>query len=363
MRKRQIWKLHSWLGLLTGVPLILIALSGSILVFKPEIDALLTPDRMRLEANGQARLSLDVLHQQIIKQLPDHVLVGWSLPDAPTRSDEIYIIKKGDNEWKRAYLNGFNGALLSKPLSLQAGLTEWLLMLHYTFLGGHLGMLIVGILAVGLCLLGISGIYIYRRFWIKFFTLKWGKGSRVFTGDLHRKLGMISSPVFLILGLTGAYWNITHAAADLYQHGLGDEQAVLKNSFTPSTTSIDRMMVLAEKEKPGYRPLYIAFPQSEEGVVSFYGQLEGASSLRSPYGVVVYFHRETGQLEGQSDIRDAGLIQQSIDAFYPLHYGTFGGLFSRIIWCVLGLAPGLLSLTGFYVYVARRKKRKNRGGR
>ena len=34
----------------------------------------------------------------------------------------------------------------------------------------------------------------------------------------------------------------------------------------------------------------------------------------------------------------------------PLHYGTFGGAITRWIWILVGLVPGILSITGFLMW-------------
>ena len=53
--RRMVRKLHLWLGLVIGGLFVLLGLTGSVLVFYPEIDALLHPE-IRLEAlAGPAR--------------------------------------------------------------------------------------------------------------------------------------------------------------------------------------------------------------------------------------------------------------------------------------------------------------------
>ncbi len=55
-----------------------------------------------------------------------------------------------------------------------------------------------------------------------------------------------------------------------------------------------------------------------------------------------------------------GAWAQILDSFTPLHYGTFGGLPVKILWCIGGLAPGILSITGFLMWYKRKfpKRRK-----
>src|SRR5271155_1883619 len=37
----------------------------------------------------------------------------------------------------------------------------------------------------------------------------------------------------------------------------------------------------------------------------------------------------------------------------PLHYGTFGGMFTRVLWIFLGLTPAVLFVTGFVIWRQR----------
>ena len=37
----------------------------------------------------------------------------------------------------------------------------------------------------------------------------------------------------------------------------------------------------------------------------------------------------------------------------PLHVGSFGGLGVRLVWCVLGLSPPVLFVTGFIMWWSR----------
>ncbi|CAM2065846.1 PepSY domain-containing protein [Sulfidibacter corallicola] len=363
LRKKTLWKLHSVLGLLTGVPLIIIAVTGSVLVFKQEIDDLLVPDKVLVQSSETDRLSFDRLGDIVRQRFPEQLVVGWLIHETTEHADIAYVVEKGTSVWRKIYVDAYSGVTLTPPVSFHSGFTDWLLELHYTFLGGHLGMLVAGILALGLCALGLTGILIYRRFWIRFFTLKWDKGLRVLSGDLHRKVGIVSAPLFFILGLTGAYWNITHAVRDLYLHGLGDEHEVFEREWLGPELSLDRLVADSAAAMPGYKPYYISFPQAADGPVVFYGQLDGRGRLRSQYGISMSFDRLSGESLGVSDIREANVAVQAVDAFRPLHFGNFGGLPVKLLYCVLGAMPGLLALSGFVVYAKRpKRKRVRRGG-
>jgi uncharacterized iron-regulated membrane protein len=48
-----------------------------------------------------------------------------------------------------------------------------------------------------------------------------------------------------------------------------------------------------------------------------------------------------------------GLLNFLVDA----HFGRFGGVWGRMTWVIFGLAPAVLFLTGFWVWLQRRRRR------
>ncbi|WP_298908692.1 PepSY domain-containing protein [uncultured Nostoc sp.] len=44
-----------------------------------------------------------------------------------------------------------------------------------------------------------------------------------------------------------------------------------------------------------------------------------------------------------------------LNSFPPLHYGTFGGLPTRILYVFVGLAPLILFITGFGMWRYRKR--------
>ncbi|MEH2085041.1 MAG: PepSY-associated TM helix domain-containing protein [Nostoc sp.] len=48
-----------------------------------------------------------------------------------------------------------------------------------------------------------------------------------------------------------------------------------------------------------------------------------------------------------------------LNSFTPLHYGTFGGLPTRILYVFVGLAPLILFITGFVMWQYRKRPTTN----
>lgn len=357
MKIKTIWKIHSWLGLIAGIPLLVIALTGSLLVFKNELNAWLIPEQARVEPSPDGPLSLVDRLAALQVGLPSHEVTGWSLGQGPRDADFVYVMAYGHNEWLHVYQNPYTGEILSEPAPLNAQFMEWLLDLHYTLLADHVGMAICGLLAILLCLLGVTGFYIYRKFWKNLLSFRWRTSLRQLSGNLHKRVGVLSAPILLILGVTGAWWNIDHVLHEIEHHAEedeGHEAYKIRERLYATNLPLDNLAQQARATIPDYKINYIGFPWEPGVNIIFWGSFTGQSSLRSQHHSTVAFDANAGTYVNYSRIDDASTWKQVHDAFEPLHYGTAGGLFTRILWCVCGFAPGFLALSGCFIRWKRR---------
>jgi uncharacterized iron-regulated membrane protein len=354
MRKR-LWQFHSWLGLIAGLGLIVIGLTGSLLIFHDEIEAALNPGIVSVTPMPAGRLPASELLVSAHRQLPDHEVVGWLYQlDEPDHADLLYVRKHGAPEWLIATVNAYTGQLLASPRLGTETFTGWILDLHYQFLADHTGLLIAGFLAFGLFLLGLTGIYLYRDFWKTFFTFRWRRSRRILFSDIHKFIGITSVAFNLILGFTGAYWNFTHIIGHWIQ-GEDDGKPASAIRLYAEPLNLDALVTDTGRRIPGYRARFVSLPSETDRPITFFGQAPG-HFLTSPYGSTVSYDSQTHVFKEAHDIRQAGLCSRIADTFTPLHYGTFGGLPVKILWCLGGLTPGALAITGFVMWRLRARK-------
>jgi len=358
MRKR-LWQIHAWFGLIAGLGLLVIGLTGSLLVFRGELEKFVNPELVRVEVSATGRLPMDTLLGEARRQLPDHEITGW-LPqqEDPELADVLYVIRHGDNEWLLATLDPYTGRLLASPRLGTRTLTGWLLDLHYELLADHAGMLVAGLLGVALCLLGVTGVWLYREFWKHLLTLRWRKGARILFSDLHKFVGITSAALNLLLGFTGAYWNVTHVAGHWIN---GDPvQPRIEKRLYADSLSLEALMRDANTRMPGFRTHFISLPSlPDTPVITLWGAPEPRGVLTGNYGSTLTYDPQSGAHKTSFDLRTAGIWSRIVDAFGPLHFGTFGGLPVKILWALAGLAPGLLAVSGFVIWRLRRKASKD----
>ncbi len=354
MKNKILFKIHGWAGLFAFVPLLVICLSGSILTFKYELENLIRPLMLTVDVNNE-RLPMDVLKNKVNAQFTNREIVGWLLFQNTRRSDVVYLMEKGTDTWRHIYINGYSGEILSKPAQKGEYLSDWLLELHVGFLLDDVGLLITSAYSILLIILGVSGLKMYRKFWKTLFRIRWKARRILFFSDFHKQVGFLSAPVLLVLGITGGYWNIGHYLSALEK---GETHFVMRERLYSDEISIDGLITHAQSKLNGLKTTYILFPYKQGIQFSIYGDVKSGNPFNSEYASSVSFHRQTGKYISAHDIRESSFLNVFLDSFRPLHLGLFGGLTVRILWCLIGLMPVILSVTGFYMWWFRREKKQ-----
>ena len=246
MNNNTLFKWHSWAAIISFIPLLIISLTGSILVFKFEIDSLLMPDIVSLnndfESSGyEDRIPIDQLYQSLSESQDRYVPVTWEVFYDGLTADRVYWVEKGTENWMVSHLNPFTGEILSTPQYVNHYLTDFLLELHYTLLLQDAGVVIGFIVSILLMVIGITGILLYRTFWKAFFTLRYKARTIVFFSDLHKMFGFIASPILLILCLTGSYFNFVELYHEHVEHA-GEEHYLIEGPLHNVELSIQSLL-------------------------------------------------------------------------------------------------------------------------
>jgi len=354
--RKLFWRLHSVAGLLAGLGLVVVGLTGSVLVFHEELDALFRPAQTRVQVSGP-RLPLETLVARVEREAPGRAVVGWDLkPHDPGAADGVFVMPFGTRDWQYLTIDPYTGRLLCQPQDYRATFKGWLLELHKELFLKDAGVLITGLLGAALCFLGLSGLYLYRRFWKTLFRLRLKASFRMISGDFHRLVGVWSTGFNLLLGFTGAYWNLGNVVEYLKKpHAVASDEVLFYNKLFPADLPIQEMLTRAEREIPGFETHYVSLPWAPGGPFTLWGKKADAAWIRSPHGSQVAFDSSDAHLLSTNDITRAGWWQQTVDTFKPLHFGNFGGIPSKIFWSLGGLTPAMLCLSGMSIWWQRRK--------
>jgi uncharacterized iron-regulated membrane protein len=369
--RKTLHKWHGWLGIILMIPFLVVCLTGSIIIFKKEIDGWLLADKAALAVTDQQRLPLDELKDRVNAQLPNYEIGSWEIfPAGHDEADRVFVIEHGTDEWSKVYLDPYKGELRSEPAEPGHYLTDWLVELHYTLLlndieglDDHLGIIISFVLAVFLVFMGVSGLIMYRRFWARLFTLRWNQRLLAVFSDLHKMFGTFASPVLLILGITGGYYSGLIYYEEWKEHGDGAEHHHMTERLYADRVDIDTLVADSRERIEGFKPTYVLFPFEPEMGFTVFGRAPTANPLLSNYGSVSNYDAQSGDYLSTYNLNEQGVGTKTLDSFRRLHFGSWGGLTVRIIWSVVGVIPLLLAITGAYMWWTRRNKKRRKRSR
>jgi len=347
IRRRVFFDLHSWAGLKISLFMFFIAFTGTLAVFAHDIDWLITPE-MRVEmVDSQA--SYGEMFEAARTRYPDWTPFYMSEPFEPWFAAEL-IAFTPDEERRRIYIDPYRGEV--------TGDVQWfsahriLRETHrHLMLPTKIGVPIVSLLAIPLLISSITSLWIYKRWWKGFFRKPRVGRKRRFWGDLHRLTGVWSLAFLLIIALT-SLWYLVESLG-----GRAPPAAAMPrgdSDLPPSQITgvdLDAMIEQARESYPGLEIDNIRFPLKHGQPVALLGQTDVL--LVRPRANAIAFDPADGEEVHRHYAGDLNIHQRISEAADPLHFGTFGGLTTRILWFIFGLGMSALSLTGVYLYGLR----------
>lgn len=348
-------RLHRWLGISVGVVFTFIAMSGSVLVFAPEIENQLYPILARsLPANWRAHRP-QVFAAFERAHAPGQILL-IRFPTARHSAYQLYL-RDGSQEFR----NPVTGKLLiaRKPLGDLVMLAR---SLHTELLTGKIGEQVLGWLGLIALVLLVTGIWLWlprRGRWRDAFQRPHPLPSRP-TAHLrqqlvwcHKTLGIITVAPLLLVTLTGAALIFYAPAQTLLTAAFGGQPPELPIRVSPPrATRIDWPAVFTTLDRtlPQGRTVFFYPPQQNDAPLLFRKHMPGELH---PNGRSFIALTRTGLLLFASDAsRGAGGLRAA-NAIYPLHSGRLDLPRYRALITLLGVMPLLFLATGLCMWRLR----------
>jgi uncharacterized iron-regulated membrane protein len=174
----------------------------------------------------------------------------------------------------------------------------------------------------------------------------------------QRKVAGIISVVFLaMIAFTGFCWNFSTQTEPLIYAATFSPQPVEPVSQVipgKATMNLGTILQRAETALPGGQITHIGLPTEETGVFHIGKKMPGETDRWGASSVD--FDRYTGKVLKTVDAtKSLSLGETVLNSFTPIHYGTFGGLPTRILYVFVGLSPTILFITGLIMYSLRRR--------
>lgn len=366
-QKRWFGKWHLYVGIIAGAILCIVGITGSILVFQDEIDAALNPSLFK-SLQGEKRYTIGEIVPIIQQKYPgkpfDYIMETDR--DNPNATYKLYHYKTQ----QEFFVNPYNATLCGKRL-MGSSFIRVVTNIHCFLLVPPFGRYVVGLAALCMLILTISGLRLWvpRQYnkwkqWKAALTVNFKAGFKRQNYDWHSVLGFYSAPVVVMIALTG--FAITFSSifiASLFILTGRSPQSVTaiyaqKSDYKQGLPPLSAKAVsnIGTHTFPNGHIYGIALPDDKEE--SYRLDITAPGKAKSGKRIMLMIDRYTGKVLLNSDADFPNIGQTQLSWLAPIHYGTFGGMPTRILALLGGLTPLVLYITGFIIWWPRLKKQQ-----
>lgn len=360
------FRLHRYIGLVIGVLIAFISLTGSLLVFKPEIEQFLINQQVGSIVPQEQLVSLDRVLETVNSAILTNNSANTNLSNLrvysirlPATAFSPYQADLFDPNDKliRLFIHPFTGEIINWNQAYYS-FEQVIYNLHYHLMLGTNGQIIVGIIGISLLILCITGLILWPG-WHKLiagFKVKWDAHPKRVNFDIHKVVGILVTIFLSFTSFTGFCWNFYQWTFPLiYAVTFTSQPPEVVSKPIPNSSPLEISQLLQNSNKifPNAATSLVTIPHKPEDVVYIRKRQTHETLIYGESGV--YFDRYSGEVLRIVDSTKLPLGDRAIAAFAPLHYGTFWGLLSRILYVLVGLTPTILLITGFVMWRYRPK--------
>ncbi|MBF9033163.1 peptidase [Rhodobacterales bacterium HKCCE2091] len=334
--------LHRWLGRILAIYLVFAFATGTLLVFSLELEALFSPQMQRQDA-AAAPVSYGAMLDGAMAVYPE----GRPLViRAPTGFLATAIDMRVDGASRVVWVDPATGDVQGDTAAM--GLHETLRLMHTQLMvNSKYALLLVTSVAFLLGAQLVAGLLSQRRVWR--FALRRPSGPpRSAWGGLHRLAGLWALPVLTVTVLTGMFYFFevlgfepdTPAPAPV-----SDRAETLPADFGGADLDAAIALALAEQPDLGIEEIYLPINLHD----SLRVRGDATALLVRPRANTVTVDPATLNVLGSFRGEDLSFGRRIAEAADPLHFGSFGGTLTRVIWFVSGCLAVLLVVAGLNV--------------
>ena len=199
---RAMWRWHFYAGLIVLPVLALMAVTGALYLYKPEIEAILYPVHMSGAPSASSLPPSRLI--ATVEQATGAQVTQVVRPASPSESWRV-MTKADAGSATVHFVDPRNGRILGQMRG--GGIMKVIKDLHSLALTGPVGNRLVEVVAGWAILLCITGLYLrWPRRGQPALVIRGRASGRLFWRDLHGTLGFLSAAVILFLAVTGMPW-------------------------------------------------------------------------------------------------------------------------------------------------------------
>lgn len=387
---RAVWRWHFFAGLCVLPFLLLLAVTGALYLFKPELDHALYRGLIDVPVRAGSPVPISTSLANVERALDGRV-EQVTLPDRPDRSLRL-LVRVASGEPRTAFADPYDGRFLGSTAA--GGAMQLIRKVHSLQYFGFWASSLIEIAAGWAIVLVGTGVFLWwpRGQSSGVVTIAGSPRARRFWRDLHSVTGVFSAAVIVFLAVTGMPWskfwgdhvqqwataanlNMPAAPADVTPGWMLTESMPGMSHAQHSGNEVRPTMPWAVERTP--------VPQSDGshaediGIDAAVARFE-ALGLRRPFNVqpaegphgayvgsftpdqatrerTIYLGRD-GEVLGDVGYRDYGPVAKAIEWGIQVHQGQQYGAVNRYVMLAGCLAIVALALSSATMWWKRRPK-------
>ncbi|MBB2146128.1 PepSY domain-containing protein [Pedobacter sp. LMG 31464] len=369
--KYWIGRIHLWLGLISGLFVCFLGITGCILAFEREIEDAVQTYRFT-EVQDKALLPPTKLKEVADKALPNKK--AHSINYQPRRTTQVVYYNGEPEYYYIVFVNQYTGEVV-KVKDMSEDFFRIVIMGHYyLWLPPEIGQPILTTATMLFVILLISGLVLWwpkskaarkQRFSVKLKS-KW----RRLNYDLHNVLGFYMSFIVIFIALSGMVMGFQWFAKSVYWLSSGGEAIKNYEETFSDTTKIsalslnaaaaDQLWARFVKEDPSFKgSLDVHVPENEKASIEIAKNPDPETYWKADY---YYFDQHTlKEIEVKhlfGKLANASTADKISRMNYDIHVGAIVGLPGKIMAFFASLIAASMPVTGILIWLGRKKKTK-----
>lgn len=350
-RARAWWVVHQWVGLKLSLFLTFILFTGTLAVVSHEIDWLLQPSLRVAPASVEGPVDWVAIAQNAARHEALGKVVAIEAPLASAFAARVRI-ERPDGTLAFLHAHPTTGAI--QGVGPWVGAARILRNMHrHLNLPTWLGVPIVSSLAFLLLASLVSSFVVYKKWWRGFAKPLRKRDARTWWGDFHRLAGVWSLWFVALIVLTSIWYFAESLGLDAPRPPRVEATASVEEAdrSAPEVANLAAALAAAQEAYPGLRIQQLLFPREAAPYLELQGDHEAL--LVRARANAVWIDPASSRVLLTTDGRDMTVHQRIGEMADPLHFGTFGGYWTKVPWFVFGLAMTGLAVSGAAIYSLR----------
>ena len=360
MNTRALFRnLHLIFGLIIGLVVSAVGISGSILTFREEIEHALYQPTV-FASSPATSLQTSYEKASAISEAEKRRIAVIVLPASQTAPIEFVTSLRGARSLKEAdqtslYGNPVSGDVIGQRRR-NASFIAWLRDLHFALFAGTTGLKVNGWFALGLIFISLTGFVLWLQTYVKgkAFKVNLKASWKRQLWDWHRLFGIVMLVFLLLVAATGAYYPFRETV----QKWFVSAGTALPPRGTPPVTApsdakpltLDEIIAKARPVLPDATLAVVRPPATpaQAWAATFHRRFDSGESTDS--GPTAYLDPYTGAVIRLEDTRTMPFGTRLLRNIEPLHFGKYGGLLNKLLWVLLGLTPAFFFVSGIVLW-------------